>query len=186
MYRSKALYVANISISPIISIVGLIGLQWFCVVAESIPSTIHRSPQISEVKTEYFSAVDTLWQRIDQIHQHSADDVAAINNTINSVLDAHVNVLFGNTFETNSYWRSYLLFGIEHFRDQLTAINDTLDEAQSHLYGSDNRIIYDASNIEQWTRDAMFRRLTDNMDALLQRSVEHNDSVFQHIQNVSK
>lgn len=184
----SAVYVANISIAVIISI-GCIGLHSFGVVAESEPSPIKRLPHISEVKVDYLNVADTLWQRIEQIHQdesHTQSDPATINDTIHSVLNAHANVFAGNTFETNSYWRSYLLFGIDNLRDQLTAINDTLDEARAHLYGSDNRIIFNVLDIEQWTRDSMFRRLTDNMDGLFQLSIQHKDSVFQHIQNVSK
>lgn len=189
MNRFSAVYVANISIVPVIISIAWIGLQSFGVVGETMPSAIERLPHISEVKADYFNVADTLWQRIEQIHQdesHTQYDPATINETMHSVLNAHVNVFVGDTFETNSYWRSYLLFGIERFRDQLTAINDTLDEARAHLYGADNRIIFDTLDIEQWTRDSMFRRFTENMDGLFQLSIQHNDSVFQHIQNVSK
>lgn len=187
MNRFCAVNVAHTWILVILPIIfGLLGLQTCAVTAVSSQSANERSPYIAEVKAEYFKVSDALWHRIEQMPSpQTPDDTANMNETVYSVLNAHVNVLFGNTFETNSYWRSYLLFGIENFRDRLTAINDTLDAAQAHLYGADNRIIYDALNIEQWTHDSMLRRLTENMDVLFQQSVQHNNSVFQHIQNVS-
>lgn len=150
-------------------------------------STVKRFKKISELRAEYHSIEENLWQHIDHIFSDSqAQDEKIINETTNNVLKSHQSIFYDYTFETNSYWRSYLLFGIENLRDQLSSINSTLDANYGFLYDTDGkRIIYDSMKIEQWTSETMFRHLTENIDGLFELSIQQKENIFQHIRNVS-
>lgn len=145
----------------------------------------HRYRTINEIHSEYLSNNEKLWQQIDRVLGDTQNiDEKSVNETSTDVLKIHRNIFFENTFESNSYWRSYLLFRIENFRDYLLNLNDTLEENYKYLFTSDEQINYNPSNVELWTRISMFRHLKENSDGLFDLTVFHNDTVFQLIQNV--
>lgn len=163
----------------------VIGQLLMAVVQSHIPISI-RPKTISEMHTEYLSNEDKLWQRIDQIFNDLANiDANSVNKTIIDALKIHRDIFFENTFETNSYWRSYLLFRIENFRDYLSNINDTLEENYRYLYDGSEQINYHAADIELWTRDTMFQRLKENSADLVNLTINQKDAIFDQIQTVS-
>lgn len=151
-----------------------------------------RPKTISELQIEYLSNEENLWKRIDGILFGNAsvnsDVQMQANETWIEALKLHQIVFFGDTFDINSYWRSYLLFRIANFRDYLSNINSTLEENYRYLFddNNNNQIHFDPANIELWTRDSMFQHLKENSDGLFNLTVIHTDTVLKHIQNVSK
>lgn len=149
---------------------------------------ISKRPQtISELQTEYLSNEEKLWHRIDQLFGDLANiDEIDVKETTIDALKIHRTIFFDNTFETNSYWRSYLLFRIGNFRDYLSNINDTLEENYRYLYDGAEHLNYHAADIELWTRDTMFHRLKENNDGLFNLTVNQKDAIFEQIQTVSE
>lgn len=139
-----------------------------------------------ELHKEYLSNEENLWQRINRILANSPNvDANILHQTSIEALMIHRNVFFENTFDTTSYWNSYLLFGIGHFRDYLTNINDTLEDNYRYLYDESEQIKFNPLDIEKWTHDTMFDRLRANSMGLYSLTVDQKDIVFQHIQTVS-
>lgn len=137
-----------------------------------------RPKYITELYGDYLKTEERLWQRIQAAQFQTNDEIIA------DIVHSHRNLFFDDTFETNSYWRSYLIFGIENLREQLSNINDTLENNCRFLFDGAEKSIYNPADIEQWTRDAMFRRLRDNSNGLFDLTVRRNDTIFQHIQTV--
>lgn len=142
---------------------------------------IERVKFLSDLQSEYLNVVKHFWIRIE--HDLNLNDADDKNNTIIDILKVHKEIFFGETRETTSYWRSYLILGIDKLRDRLTAINSTLDENYGFLYDASERIVFESSKIEQWTRESMFRRLQESIDGLFDITV-HSDNVMQHIKTV--
>lgn len=141
---------------------------------------------IAELQTEYLSSAEKLWKKIDQVLsdlQHI--DEAGVNRTTIDALKLHRHIFFDDTFESNSYWRSYLLYNMENFRDYLSNTNDTLDENYRYLFDGSEQIHYNPSELEMWTRDTMFERLMENRRNLFDLTINRKDEIFQHIQTVS-
>lgn len=137
-----------------------------------------RSKYISELYDYYLKTEERLWQRIQAARFQTSDEIIA------DIVNSHRNLFFDDTFESSSYWRSYLIFGIENLREQLSKINDTLENSCRFLFNGTEQSIYNPVDIELWTRDTMFRRLRDNSDGLFDLTVRRNDTIFQHIQTV--
>lgn len=133
---------------------------------------------ISELYGDYVKTEERLWQRIQAAQFQTSDAIIA------DIVNSHRNLFFDDTFESNSYWRSYLIFGIENLREHLSNINDTLENNCRFLFDGAEKIVYNPMDIEQWTRDAMFRRLRDNRNGLFDLTVRRNDTILQHIQTV--
>lgn len=152
-------------------------------------SELKRPKTISEVQTEYLSSEENLWQWIDSILANNSSDGIDVkaNETWTKVLQAHQIVFFDNTFDINSYWRSYLLFRIANFRDYLSNINSTLETNYRYLFDENNdKIQFDPADIHLWTHETMFQQLRENSDGLLNLTVIHTDTVLSNIQNVSE
>lgn len=149
-----------------------------------------RPKTISEVQIDYLSNEETLWQWIDSILASNSSDIDAdvkLNETWIKVLKVHQTVFFDDTFDINSYWRSYLLFRIGNFRDYLSNINGTLEANYRYLYDENNdKIQFDPADINLWTHETMFQQLKENSDGLLNLTVIHTDTVLSNIQNVSE
>lgn len=159
--------------------------QLIIVAAQNNETHLDRLKTISEVQSEYLLNEEKLWQRIDQILENVQDiDETNVNKTIVDALKIHRTIFYDNTFESSSYWRSYLLYRIENFRDYLSNINDTLEENYRYLYDGSEQIIYKPLDIELWTRDTMFQRLKENSDGLYNLTVYQKDAIFDHIQTV--
>lgn len=137
-----------------------------------------RPKYISEFYGDYLKTEERLWQRIQAAQFQTSEDIIA------DIVNSHRHLFFDDTFESNSYWRSYLIFGIENLREQLSNINDTLENNCRFLFDGAEKNIYNPADVEQWTRDAMSRRLRDNSNGLFDLTVRRNDTIFQHIQTV--
>lgn len=144
----------------------------------------NRPKYISELQSDYLNAEQNLWNRIEQLLSADSSD-SQRNQTLDEIAKVHRKVFFENTFESNNYWRSYLIFGIENLRDFLSNINGTLEENNGFLFDAAERFIYDSSKIEQWTRVSMFQRLKENANSLFDLTDSRRDAILQHIQNVS-
>lgn len=148
---------------------------------------VKRLNTVSELQKEYVANEEQFWQRIDSILAVSPniDGTIANETWIEELLKVHRSVFFDDTFDTNSYWRSYLLYRIANFRDYLSNINDTLEENYRYLFDDNQQIKFNPADVERWTRNTMFQRLKENSDGLFNLTVLHRDTVFQQIQNVS-
>lgn len=173
------------------AIVAFVQLAILSVQCENV-GELQRPKTISELQIQYLSNEESLWKRIDRILTSNTsidiDIQMEINETQTEALKLHQTVFFGDTFDINSYWRSYLLFRIANFRDYLSNINATLEANYRYLFDGNNNdhIQYDPMNLELWTNDAMFQQLKENSDGLFNLTVIHTDTVLKHIQNVSK
>lgn len=145
-----------------------------------------RRHHISELQADYLKNEDNLWNRIEQAlsDSHPSSDQYK-NETFDDIVKLHRTIFFEKTFETNNYWRSYLIFGIENLRDYLLNVNSTLEENYGFLFDDSEQFTFDASKIEQWTRPTMFRRLKENTNGLFDLTISQKDTISQHIQNVS-
>lgn len=151
----------------------------FCTAVQSDHAVkINRPKYISELYADYMKTEERLWHRIELESNEN-------NDTIADVINSHRNIFYDDTFESNSYWRSYLIFGIENLRDQLSNINNTLEENYSFLFDETDKLIYDSSKIDEWARPTMFRRLKENSDGLMDTTVERKNIILHHIQTVS-
>lgn len=169
-------------------IVGIVQLLVIAVQCDNF-NKLKRPKTISEVQTEYLSNEENLWQWIDSVlAQNSSDDYdAKVNETWIKALKAHRIVFFDDTFDINSYWRSYLLFRIGNFREYLSNINGTLEANYRYLFDENNdKIQFDPADINLWTHESMFQQLKENSDSLLNLTVIHTDTVLKNIQNVSE
>lgn len=162
------------------------------VLSESVNGAVQNTQPkyLSNLQSIYLEIETILWTRIDSFLKDSkeiqnVEEILRRQNEISKAIIAiHKEVFFGDTFEMTSYWRSYLIYGIENLKEKLTTINDTLEENYGFLYDANQQnIIYDVSTIEQWTREAMFRRLRTNIDGLFDVTSE-KENVMQHIRNV--
>lgn len=141
---------------------------------------------ISELQSEYVVHEEKLWQRIDGILADSPNiNENKVKETWIEALKYHRTIFFDDTFDTNSYWRSYLLFRIANFREYLSNINDTLDENLRYLYDDSEQIKFNPADVELWTRDTMFQRLKENSNGLFNLTVIQKHTIQQHIQSVS-
>lgn len=148
------------------------------------PISVPRLKTLTEVQKEYFDIEKTLWARIENLANVSAHGNERKMETSLVIAAIHKEVFFAVTFEMPSYWRSYLILGIDGLRDNLSAINETLDENYGYLYDAmDDRVVFDAAKIDEWTRDAMFRRLRSSIDGLFDITA-HSNYVLRHIQRV--
>lgn len=139
---------------------------------------------LSVIQLDYLSAVERFWNQIEELSHTKSDENAQQRKQLSDeIVATHRNIFFGPTRDTTSYWRAYLLYHIGNLRDHLDAINGTLEENYGHLYGGNDRVVYDPKDIELWTQPSMFRRLKENSDGLFQLS-QQTDIVFQHIRNV--
>lgn len=145
----------------------------------------NRPKTIAELQAEYLAKEENLWQSIDQVLANHVDESAA-NAVVDDALKIHRSVFFDNTFETNNYWRSYLLFPIDNFHNYLSNVNETLEENYRYLYNEASEPKYNSSEVASWARDAMFLRLKQSSAGLHSLTVTQNDLVFHHIQNVSE
>lgn len=152
------------------------------------PIPVPRSKTVAELYSEFFDIEKRMWQRIENTANGSTkfgDDSERKSETSVAVAAIHKEVFFAVTFEMPNYWRSYLILGIEGLRDNLSIINATLDENYGYLYdATDDRVIFDAAKIDEWTRESMFRRLKNSIDGLFDITA-HTDAVLRHIQRVS-
>lgn len=148
------------------------------------PIRFPRLKNLAELHAEYFDIEKQLWSRIESSANASTrfDSERKMETSI-AIAAIHKEVFFAVTFETASYWRSYLILGIEGLRDNLSIINATLDENYGYLYDDEARVIFDAAKIDEWTRDAMFHRLKNSVDGLFDIT-SHSDYVLRHIQRV--
>lgn len=149
---------------------------------------VKRLKTLSEIQKEYVRNEEQLWQRIDGIFADSPNNDVNSENRGESIVDLlklHQHVFFDNSFDTSSYWRSYLLFRIANFRGLLSNSNDTLEEIYRYLYDDNGQIKYDPADIKLWACDINIQRLKENSDSLFNLTIIHNDTVFQHIQTVS-
>lgn len=145
-----------------------------------------RLSTVSELQAEYIVNEENLWQRIDRVLADSPNiDEKTVKETWIEALKMHRTVFFDDTFDTNSYWRSYLLYRIANFRDYLSNINDTLEENYRYLFDDSEQIKFNPTDVELWTRDTMFQRLKENTNGLFNLTVIQKDTVLQHIQSVS-
>lgn len=173
------------------AIIGIVQLIILAVQCDNF-GELMRPKTISELQIEYLSNENDLWKRIDGILSGNAstdiDTQMQVNETWTEALKLHQIVFFGDTFDINSYWRSYLLFRIANFRDFLSNINSTLESNYRYLFDENNNdhIQFDPAHIELWTNDEMFQQLKENSDGLFNLTVIHTDTVLKHIQNVSK
>lgn len=184
--KKKIMLSQRIKLWMIVAIVHLIVIAVHC---DNL-NELKRPKTISEVQIEYLSNEENLWQWIDNIlaNNSSSDDIdVKINETWNKILKVHQIVFFDDTFDINSYWRSYLLFRIGNFRDYLSNINSTLEANYRYLFDENNdKIQFNPADINLWTHETMFQQLKENSDGLLNLTVIHTDTVLKHIQNVSK
>lgn len=152
------------------------------------PIPVPRTKTLSELHKDYFEIEKTLWERIEHLANESSkygDDAERKMETSVAIAAIHKEVFFAQTFEMPSYWRSYLILGIEGLRDNLSIINATLDENYGYLYdSSDDQVVFNAAKIDQWTREAMFRRLKNSVDGLFDITA-HTEHVLRHIQKVT-
>lgn len=145
----------------------------------SIP--VPRTKTLAELYKEYFEIEKTLWERIDNSAIGSEQRKLETSAAIAAI---HKEVFFAVTFEMPSYWRSYLILGIEGLRENLSIINATLDENYAYLYDADDdRVTLDVVKIDDWTRETMFQRLRNSIDALFDIT-SHSENVLRHIQRV--
>lgn len=148
-----------------------------------------RPKTLAEVQADYFNIEKQLWERIENTANDSnfgGEVTISGRRTETSVAIAtiHKEVFFAETFEMASYWRAYLILGIEGLRDNLSIINATLDENYGYLYDTTGeRVTFDAAKIDEWTRETMFRRLKNSIDGLFDIT-SHTDIVLRHIQRV--
>lgn len=150
-----------------------------------------RLKTISELQTEYLTNEEDLWQQIDSILANDSSTDIDVNRRVNETwieaLKIHQTVFFDDTFDINSYWRSYLLFRIANFRDYLSNINNTLEANYRYLFDENNdKIQFNPTDIDLWTQHTMFTQLKENSDGLFNLTVIHTDTILKHIQNVSK
>lgn len=151
------------------------------------PIPVPREKTLSELHKEYFDIEKRMWERIENIANESSrygDDSQRRMETSFAIAAIHKEVFFAMTFEMPSYWRSYLILGIEGLRDNLSIINSTLDENYGYLYDvNGDRVVFDAVKIDEWTREPMFRRLKNSIDGLFDIT-SHSEYVLRHIQRV--
>lgn len=151
------------------------------------PILVPREKTLSELHKEYFDIEKRMWERIENIANESSrygDDSQRRMETSFAIAAIHKEVFFAMTFEMPSYWRSYLILGIEGLRDNLSIINSTLDENYGYLYDvNGDRVVFDAVKIDEWTREPMFRRLKNSIDGLFDIT-SHSEYVLRHIQRV--
>lgn len=153
-------------------------------VIASAESDMKRPKTIAELQTEYLISEEKLWKKIDQVLGDSNHiDQKVVNETMIELGKVHQNIFFGNTFESNSYWRSYLLFGIENFRDYLSNVNSSLQQHYWYLYDDDGQISFKRWDI--CIDQTSFHNLTENRNGLFDLTINRKDSVFHHIQTVS-
>lgn len=150
-------------------------------------ASVKRLNTVSELQNEYVANEEQFWQRIDSILADSPniDENVANETWIEELLKVHRSVFFDDTFDSNSYWRSYLLFRIANFRDYLSNINDTLEENYRYLFDDNQQIKFNPADVDRWISNTMFHSLKENSDGLFKLTVHHKDTVFQHIQSVS-
>lgn len=167
-------------------------VQLGVVFSESVEYAVQssRPRYLADLQSFYLDAEALVWTRIESFVKDSAEaeNSDAIEqrrrDIATAIIAIHQEVFFGETFESTSYWRSYLIYGIENLKEKLSAINETLEENYGFLYDANRRaIVYDVSKVEQWTREAMFRRLRDNVDALFD-ATSNKQNVMQHIRSV--
>lgn len=151
------------------------------------PIPVPRLKTLAELHQEYFDIEKQLWARIENAANGSSrpgDDADRRKETSLAIATIHKEVFFAMTHEMPSYWRAYLILGIEGLRENLSIINATLDENYGYLYDPvDDRVIFDAAKIDEWTRETMFRRLRNSVDALFDIT-SHSEFVLRHIQRV--
>lgn len=150
------------------------------------PIPVPREKTLIELHRDYFDIEKRLWERIESngSTRFGTDDSERKMQTSIAIASIHKEVFFGVTFEMPNYWRSYLILGIEGLRDNLSIINATLNENYGYLYDAeDERVIFDAAKVDEWTREAMFRRLRTSIDGLFDITA-HSDHVLRHIQRV--
>lgn len=146
---------------------------------------VQRPKTIAELQAEYLMSEEKLWQKIDQVLSDAEHiDEQKLNETMLEAVNAHQSVFFENTFESSSYWRSYLLFGIEHFQEYLSNANTTLQYHYWFLFDDDGQVHFKRWNvcIDQST----FSNLTANRNDLFDLTINRKDSILQHIQTVSE
>lgn len=152
---------------------------------------LQRPKTMSELQNEYLTNEEMVWQQIDQYYTEMINSTAdtSPNNYANETwieaLNIHRSVFFDNTFDINSYWRSYLLFRIANFHDLLSNINSTLEENYRFLFDENEHIKFNPTDIERWAHESMFNQLKENSDGLYTLTVHQKDTVLQHIQTVS-
>lgn len=148
-------------------------------------SDVKRPKTIAELQADYLISEEKLWQKIDQVlsGDPSHIDEKSVNETMIEAVNIHQNVFFENTFETSSYWRSYLLFGIENYRDLLSNVNSSLETHYWYLFDEDGKIRF-----KRWDvciDQTSFYNLTENRNGLFDLTIKRKDSIFQQIQTVS-
>lgn len=171
-------------------VIGVVQLG--VVLSESVDNAVENSrpKYLADLQSLYLDVEAILWTRIESFVKESAEveqsDVIEQRrkDIATAIISIHREVFFGETFESTSYWRSYLIYGIENLKEKLSAINETLEENYGFLYDANKqKIVYDVSKVEQWTRQAMLRRLRDNVDALFDVT-SNKQNVIQHIRSV--
>lgn len=155
------------------------------IIIATTESDVKRPKTIAELQAEYLMSAEKLWQKIDQVLSDAEHiDEQRLNETMLEAVRAHQNVFFENTFESSSYWRSYLLFGIEHFREFLSNANTTLQSHYSFLFDDDGQVRFKRWDI--CIDQLSFYNLTANRNDLYDLTINRKDSILQHIQTVSQ
>lgn len=153
-------------------------------VIASAESDVKKPKTIAELQADYLISEEKLWQKIDQVLSDPKHiDEKSVNETMIEAVNAHQNVFFESTFETSSYWRSYLLFGIENYRDLLSNVNSSLETHYWYLFDEDGKIRF-----KRWDvciDQTSFHNLTENRNGLFDLTIKRKDSIFQQIQTVS-
>ncbi|XP_055324703.1 uncharacterized protein LOC129579086 [Sitodiplosis mosellana] len=162
-------------------IIAVIG-QLIIVAAES---DVKRPKTIAELQAEYLISEEKLWHKIDQLLSDAEHiDEQRLNETMLEAVNVHQNVFFENTFESSSYWRSYLLFGIDNFRGYLSNVNTSLLEHYRYLYDEDGQVRFKRWNV--CIDPGSFHNLTANRNGLFDLTINRKDSILQHIQTEAK
>lgn len=148
-------------------------------------SEVKRPKTIAELQAEYLMSEEKLWQKIDQVlsnaeHIHEQ----RLNETMLEAVNAHQSIFFADTFESNSYWRSYLLFGIEHFQEFLSNANTSLQPHYWYLFDDDGQVRFKRWNV--CIDQSSFYNLTTSRNDLFDLTINQRDSILQHIQTVSE
>lgn len=147
-------------------------------------SDVKRPKTIAELQKEYLINEENLWRKIDLVlNDPEHIDEKSVNETMMEAVQTHQKIFFEDIFETSSYWRSYLLFGIENYRDYLSNVNSSLEQHYWYLFDEDGQIRFKRWNI--CIDQTSFHNLSESRNGLFDLTIKRKDLVFQHIQTVS-
>lgn len=145
-------------------------------------ATITTFRYLSELQSEYFTKLPKWWLAASQI-----DGDRALKDFMNNVVNEHREYTFKASKEQVkfSYYRTYLLLDIEHFKENITVLYNTLKEDTAYLY--DEKVPegnqFDVSQLSTWAQSDKTSELKDHLQALFDITLQPN-VVYKHIQKV--